>query len=349
MNTEYFFGQNALPYLSAGGAVFIGITIHALIFRIIKKAALKTYAPLEQAFVGKASRPGRLLIILLLVEISFAIIPPHEVVRQPIFHALGLLWIIVLAWMFSKILPIAEIVILSQLEKNKADDIEKRKVITQFNVFKRITYFLICILALATMLMTFESMQKIGMSILASAGVAGIVVGMSAKNTLSTVFSGIQFAITQPVRLDDVVIIENEWGTIEEITLTYVVVRIWDERRLIVPIDNFLTKPFQNWSRNQTEIMGTAFIHADYTVPVEALRLEAQRIVSEEGKDLWDGRYCGLQVTDTSPDSIELRVLVTAADAPKCWDLRCLVRENLINFMKINYPDALPQRRLVKM
>ena len=235
------------------------------------------------------------------------------------------------------------------MDKNKADDIEKRKVITQFNVFKRIVYFLICILALATMLMTFESMQKIGMSILASAGVAGIVVGMSAKNTLSTVFSGIQFAITQPVRLDDVVIIENEWGTIEEITLTYVVVRIWDERRLIVPIDNFLTKPFQNWSRNQTEIMGTAFIHADYTVPVEALRQEAQRIVSEEGKELWDGRYCGLQVTDTSPDSIELRVLVTAADAPKCWDLRCLVRENLINFMKTNYPDALPQRRLVKM
>jgi len=349
MNSDFYFGQNALPYLLATGAILLGFMIHAVIFRVLKKAASRTYAPLEQAFAGKASRPGRLLIILLLVEISFAIVPPHTVVYEPLFHILGLLWVVVLAWLFSKILPITEIVILARLEKAGAEDIIKRKVMTQFDVFKRIVYFLIIIIALATMLMTFEGAQKIGMSILASAGVAGIVVGMSAKNTLSTVFSGIQFAITQPIRLDDVVIVENEWGRIEEITLTYVVVRIWDERRLIVPIDHFLSKPFQNWTRNQTEIMGTAFIHADYTVPVEIIRQEAQRIVSEEGKELWDGRYCGLQVTDTSPDSVELRVLVTASDAAKCWDLRCLIRENLIDFMQRNHPDALPKRRRIEL
>ncbi len=218
-----------------------------------------------------------------------------------------------------------------------------------FDVFKRIAFFIIILVALASMLMTFESAQRIGMSILASAGIVGIIVGFSAKNTLSTLFSSIQFAITQPIRIDDVVIVENEWGRIEEITLTYVVVKIWDERRLIVPIDYFLAKPFQNWTRTQSEIMGTVFIHADYTVPVGAVRQEISRIVKEDGKDLWDGRVCGVQVTGTTAESIELRVLVSASDAPRCWDLRCLVREKIIYFLQNNYPNSLQKQRRIML
>jgi small-conductance mechanosensitive channel len=199
------------------------------------------------------------------------------------------------------------------------------------------------ILALAIILMTFEKVRHLGTSILASAGIAGIIIGLAAQQTIATLLAGIQIAITQPIRLDDVVIVEGEWGRIEEITLTYVVVRIWDLRRLVLPITYFLEKPFQNWTRVSAELLGTVFFYVDYTVPVEAIRQELHRIV--EGSKFWDQGLCILTVTNATERTVELRALVSAADSSKAWDLRCEVREKLLDFIQKNYPDGLPKVR----
>jgi small-conductance mechanosensitive channel len=223
------------------------------------------------------------------------------------------------------------------------DNLRARKIRTQLGVLKRIVIIVVCILALGTMLMTLEKVRQLGTTILASAGIVGIVVGMAAQRTIGTFIAGLQIAFTQPIRIDDVVIVENEWGRIEEITLTYVVVKIWDMRRLIVPITYFIEKPFQNWTRVTADLLGTVYIYVDYTVPVEAVRVELQKILKDSG--LWDGKVCVLQVTATSERSLELRALMSAPDASTAWNLRCHVREKIVEFIQKNYPESLPKLR----
>jgi small-conductance mechanosensitive channel len=193
------------------------------------------------------------------------------------------------------------------------------------------------------MLMVFDSARQFGASILASAGIAGIIVGFAAQRSIATLLAGSQIAMTQPIRVDDVVIVENEWGRIEEITLTYVVVRIWDLRRLVLPITYFIERPFQNWTRSSADILGTVFLHADYSVPLDALRTELTRILSTSR--FWDGKVNVLQVTDAREHTLEIRALASAADASLAWDLRCEVREKLIQFLQRNYPDSQPRLR----
>ena len=208
---------------------------------------------------------------------------------------------------------------------------------------RQVVLFVIVILTIAVTLMMFEPLRGIGVSMLASAGIAGLIIGLSAQKVLGNLLAGIQIAITQPIRLDDVVIVENEWGWIEEITLTYVLVKIWDLRRLVVPISYFIEKPFQNWTRTSADILGTVFIYADYTIPIGKLREELTRIL--QSTDLWDGKVNGLQVTDAKENTLELRALMSAIDSPKAWDLRCLVRERLITFVQEHYPQCLPKYR----
>jgi hypothetical protein len=203
----------------------------------------------------------------------------------------------------------------------------------------------IVLLTIALMLMTFQPVRHFGETVAASAGLAGVVAGLAARSTLSGLIAGIQVAITQPIKLEDVVIVEGEWGRIEEILTTFVVVRIWDQRRMIVPLTYFIDKPFQNWTRRSSDIMGTVFLYLDYTVPVEEIRQELQRIV--QGSDLWDGRVCGLQVTNTTDKSMELRCLMSSADSGKSFDLRALVRERLIAYIQKHHPESLPQVRAV--
>jgi len=193
------------------------------------------------------------------------------------------------------------------------------------------------------MLMVFESVRQLGTSILASAGVLGIIVGFAAQKSIATVLAGFQIAMTQPIRLDDVVIVEGEWGRIEEITLTYVVVLIWDQRRLVVPISYFIEKPFQNWTRVSAELLGTIFLYMDYTVPLDKLRAELDRLLAET--DMWDKRVKVVQVTDSKERVIEVRVLVSAADASTAWNLRCMLREKLIGYLQRNHPESLPRTR----
>jgi small-conductance mechanosensitive channel len=191
---------------------------------------------------------------------------------------------------------------------------------------------------------TFEGVRQLGTAVLASAGIAGIVIGFAAQRSLSTFVAGLQIALTQPIRVDDVVIVEGEWGWIEQITLTYVVVRIWDLRRLVLPVNYFLERPFQNWTRVTADILGTVFILADYTVPIDSLREELRRLA--EASEKWDRKVCGLVVTNATDRALELRALVSAADASKSWELRCEVREGLVKYLQENHPESLPKVRL---
>jgi small-conductance mechanosensitive channel len=202
---------------------------------------------------------------------------------------------------------------------------------------------IIIITAVVAILMTFERVRQLGLSILASAGILGIIVGFAAQRSIATIFAGFQIAITQPIRIDDVVIVEGEWGWIEEITLTYVLVRIWDLRRLVVPTSYFLDKPFQNWTRRSADILGTVFLYVDYSVPVEEIRCELHRLLAASSQ--WDGKVWNVQVTNCTERTVELRCLMSAADSPSAWDLRCEIREKLIDYIRQHHPDAFPKLR----
>lgn len=252
--------------------------------------------------------------------------------------------IFITAWLVIRSIKLARELILNQFDIGTEDNLKARRVYTQFRILERIIIFIVILIAIALVLMTFEGIRRIGISLFASAGVAGIIIGFAAQKALASVLAGFQIAITQPIRIDDVVIVENEWGWIEEINLTYVVVRIWDKRRLIVPTTYFIEKPFQNWTRTSADILGTVFIYTDYQVPVDKLREAFKDILKET--DLWDGQVAVMQVTNATDHSLEIRALMSAVNSPTAWDLRVLVREKLIAFLQEKYPHSLPRTRV---
>ena len=289
-------------------------------------------APLKFLFT-----PLFLLLTLPLIDLSLS-------ARKPLDHFLSIWTITGIAWLLFRLFHLVKIFILSRYEISAKDNLEARRISTQLDVIQRVLGFLIILITASSILMTFEKVRQIGVSILASAGIAGIIIGFAAQRSIATLIAGIQIAITQPIRLDDVVIVENEWGWIEEITLTYVVVKIWDQRRLVVPITYFIERPFQNWTRETAEILGTVFIYADYRVPIDKLREELQKIVTET--PLWDKRVAKMQVTNATDKTIELRVLVSAENSPDAFELRCLLREKLIQYIQHNHPESLPLVRV---
>ncbi len=256
----------------------------------------------------------------------------------------NILIIISIAWLAINLIAYGKRIVLEQHEIDSEDNLKARKIYTQISIFQRILNFVIVLIAIALILLNFDGIRKVGISLLASAGIAGLIIGFAAQKFLTTIIAGLQIAITQPIRIDDVVIVEGEWGVIEEITLTYVVVRIWDKRRLIVPTTFFMDTPFQNWTRNTSEIIGTVFIYADYGVPIDKLRNELTRIL--EGHKDWDGKVNVLQVTNAGEKTIELRALVSSRSSSISWDLRVDVREKLITFLQNNYPECLPKSRV---
>ena len=258
-------------------------------------------------------------------------------------RVLAIAAIAIIAWALSKVFSIVEALLVDRFRMDESDNLRARKVQTQFTLAKRIGIALIVVVAAATALLTFDAVRQLGATILAGAGVAGVILGLAAQRTLGLLLSGLQVGITQPIRLDDVLIVEGEWGRVEEISLTYVVLRIWDQRRLVVPIDYFLQTPFQNWTRVTSELLGTVFLRVDYTCPLEPLRGELKRLC--EAHEKWDGRVAIIQVTEALERAVELRVLVSAADAPSLWDLRCAVREGLLMFIAREYPDHFPRVR----
>lgn len=265
----------------------------------------------------------------------------------PVAHRIGrgleIALIIVFAWMLIQAINVARDIVIARFDVKKDDNLRERKIRTQLQFLRRILVAFIVGLTIAAVLLTFSSMRKIGTGLLTGVGVGGIIIGFAAQRSLGNLLAGMQIAFTQPIRIDDAVIVEGEFGWIEDITLTYVVVRIWDERRLILPINYFIEKPFQNWTRTSSQLLGAAFIYADYSVPVEEVRKELTRLL--HATPLWDGRANGLAVTNLTDRTIEMRAVMSARNAGHTFDLRCYVRENLIAFIKNNYPDSLPKTR----
>ena len=326
-----------------GSAGAVGLIGHFLVYKMLVALSGKTAVRLDNTFVKHCYRPLQWVIIALVVRLATkwpSIEPAFPEFGE---HLLTIALIILVSWLLIKLTFVLEDYVLARFDVAVSDNLRARKIHTQFRVLKRMVIAIVCIVALGALLMTFEKVRQVGTAILASAGIIGIIVGMAAQKTVASFIAGLQIAITQPIRVDDVVIVENEWGRIEEITLTYVVVRIWDLRRLIVPITYFIEKPFQNWTRVTADILGTVFIYVDYTVPFEAVRKQLQRILNES--EHWDKKVCVLQVTNASERTVELRALMSAKDASAAWTLRCEVREKLLDFVQKTYPDALPKMR----
>jgi small-conductance mechanosensitive channel len=297
---------------------------------------------LDDSLVNRCYRPLQWTIILIVIRPALPLVLPPEA-EAAAGRIVTVLLIGFVSWLAIKTTFVLEDYVVSRFDVGTKDNLRARKIHTQLRVMKRIVIVIVGILALGTILMTFEQVRHLGKTILASAGIIGIVVGMAAQRTIGALIAGLQIAFTQPIRVDDVVIVENEWGRIEEITLTYVVVKIWDLRRLVVPITYFIEKPFQNWTRTTADILGSVYIYADYTVGIESIREQLHEIL--KNSEYWDGKVCVLQVTNASERTIELRALMSAADASTAWDLRCQVREKLVEFVQAKYPQALPKVR----
>lgn len=335
-----------IPPLALLGGILAGLAAHAVLYAIARHAAAATPFLIDGLLVRWLRQPVRLGLMLIGMLLARNIAPLPEHIQPAADHIFAILWIAALTWIVVAAANLGEDLMLARLDLDKRDNLRARQMVTKLKVFKRIVVVLVIIIALAAALMTFDSVRAVGASLLASAGVVGIVVGFSAQKTIATVFAGVQIALTQPIRIDDVVVVEGEWGRIEEITFTYVVVAVWDQRRLILPITYFIDNPIQNWTRTRSDILGTVFLYADYTVDLDGLRTELMRIVKEEAGDLWDGRLAILQVTEARERTLELRALVSAPSGPKAWDLRCLVRERLIEYLRREQPGALPRVRI---
>ena len=261
-----------------------------------------------------------------------------------LIHANNIVLILSFGWIMMKFVKLGAYLLNKKLDVSASDNLNARRRLTQLTVFQNIADTVIVIVTISIVLMTFDGARAVGTSLLASAGVAGLIIGFAAQKSIGMFLAGIQIAITQPISLDDVVIVEGEWGRIEEITLTYVVVKIWDERRLMLPVNYFLEKPFQNWTRSSADIMGTVFFYVGYDLPVKAIRDFVPEILKDNPN--WDGRVFNVQITNTNELYKEMRILVSSSDASKNWDLRTEVREKVIDFIQANYPDCFAKVRL---
>lgn len=338
-------GAQAVLILS--GAVVIGLLMHVLLIRIARSVVRRL--PSVQAFgdivLDRVREPLRLIVPLVAVyaALPFAAESLSTGVQALIEGGLDLITVLAIAWLLVAFVLMGEDFIAQRYSIDEADNLRARKIITQTRILRRILIVVIGVLSLGAILMQYEPFRELGTGILASAGIIGIVVGVAAQRTLGNLIAGIQIAFTQPIRVDDVVIAEGDFGWVEEITLTYVVVRVWDQRRIVVPITQFIEKPFQNWTRETSELLGTVFLYVDHTVPFDEVRQALREIV--EASDYYDGRVWRLHVTDTTEKTVELRALMSAGSAPDLWELRCEVREKMVTYLQEHYPDALPKTR----
>lgn len=323
--------------------------VHWILFRILRKKKVegtpKTLGWGLQRHLGAPAR-AIFLITCLFMVLPFA---PNELkpyLGQNLRQVLGMAFVVSLGWFAIGLVYVLETAFLRRYDITAEDNVRARQVHTQMVIFRRLAIAFIMLVTIGGVLWTFhdERLWKAGTGLLASAGIASLILATAAKSTASNFLAGLQIALTSPIRIDDVVVVQGEWGRIEEITSAYVVVKIWDQRRLIVPLSFFIENSFTNWTRKSADILGTAFLYVDYTVPVEALREQLLKVASTS--PLWDKRVCGLQVTDVKERTIELRCLVSSRNASENFDLRCLVREKMIAFIRDNYPDSLPRVRV---
>lgn len=290
------------------------------------------------------SQPARYLGIAIGLNFAVAFINVNEQLSGNLSIIFESLIYIFGGWLLIEVTDVVSDLVRDRFKLSVEDNLSERKIITQFQYIKRVVSVVVFIVAAAFILLQFDKVRELGTGLLTSAGVAGIIIGLAAQKSIANLLAGFQLAFTQPIRIDDVVIVENEWGRIEEITLTYVVVRIWDERRLVVPLNYFNEKPFQNWTRSSSQLLAYVYLYTDYRVPVDALRKKLTELL--DGNKLWDQRVNNVQVTNADRSTMEVRALMSARNAPEAWDLRCQVREGLITFIQEEYPESLPRTRV---
>ncbi|MFO7301849.1 MAG: mechanosensitive ion channel [Acidobacteriota bacterium] len=317
--------------------------IGGVLEEFLRRVAERTGTGWDDVLLPLAGRAIRRLlpfIALILAAPALAVSPALETIFR---NGASLALIGMVAFVLFQLVEAVSMLVLREHRLDTRDNLQARAIHTQVMVLRKVAITVIAVFTLASMLMVFDSVRQFGASILASAGIAGIIIGFAAQQSIATLLAGFQIAITQPIRVDDVVIVEGEWGRIEDITLTYVVVRIWDLRRLVVPINYFIEKPFQNWTRRSADILVPVFVHVDYTMPLDELRAELTRVL--EASKHWDGKVNVLHVTGAKEHTLEVRALASAVDSGTAWELACEIREKLVGFVQRNHPDALPKLR----
>lgn len=325
------------------GAIAVSLVLRAILFWFLRRLAARKGDVLFHSLVKHGESPTKWIFPFLA---SLCVIPglplPHMAVVA-LAHVTSIGLIASLAWLIILLVDVATDIVSGRYRLDVADNLTARRIQTQFGILHKVVVVLVIVVALAIILMTFSAIRNIGNSLLASAGLASLFVGLAMKGTLANLVAGIQIAFTQPFRIGDAVVVENEWGWIEEIGTMFVVIRIWDLRRLVLPLSYFLEHSFQNWTRTSADLLGHCYIYTDYTVQVDPLREELRRIC--ESTKLWGGKVCVLQVSDCEPTNLQLRALMDARNSGDAWDLRCLVREKMVDFIQKNYPGSLPKYR----
>jgi len=324
------------------GAAIVALLLHAALLWLARRFMSERQSFLRTVLAATKA-PTRLGLLLIALAIALPTTPLPRETADVLARLLGLVTICLLGWAALTALHIGADLYLRRFRLDVADNLLARKHVPQVRVFEHVLEVVIALVTIGFALMTFDAVRQYGVTLFASAGVAGLIAGLASPPVLSNFFAGVQLAVAQPIRIDDAVIVENESGTIEEITFSYVVVKLWDLRRMVVPLSYFIEKPFQNWTRTGGELIGSVFLYVDHTAPVEVIRKKFAGIVQQS--KLWNGKVASLQVSDCKETAIELRALVSADSASTLWDLRCDVREKLIDFLQHEYPAALPRRR----
>ena len=343
---QYIWGDTHTWLISGAilvGAIVLALVVHFILFFLAERLLRRKQEATPSLFARRVKKSTRLIFPLLALVLAIPLAPLPADLKSMLQHALGLGVIASIGWAIIILTELAGNIIFARYSMDAPDNLAARRIRTQTQVLQRIATLSVSIVTASIMLMTFPAVRHLGVSLLASAGLAGLIVGMAARSTLSSLIAGIQVALTQPIRIEDAVVLEGEWGWIEEINTTYVVVRLWDLRRLVVPLSYFIEKPFQNWTRTTADLLATAMIYVDYSTPVQELREELHRIL--QSTELWDKRTWALQVTDATERTIQIRALMSARSGPAAFDLRCYVRENLVQFLRTKYPLSLPRQR----
>ncbi len=328
------------------GSVVVGVVLNYIIIKVLRYFSKGEEARTVRAIVKHL---GIALQVALPVFILLLLLNFSSLLQDGYKHQLStlstVLAISAVTFVLVKLMYVFEEVLLQKYDISKADNVKERKVTTQVRFLKKLFIVIIFIISLSILFLSIDSLSSVGAGLLSSAGVAGIIIGFAAQKSIANLMAGLQIAFTQPIRIDDAVVLEGEWGWVEEINLTYVVVvRIWDWRRLVLPITYFIEKPFQNWTRNSGELLGAVYLYTDFRIPVEDIRAEAKRILEQE--PLWNRNKWAVQVSDTTEQTMEIRILMTATNSPATYDLRCIVRERLIHFINTNYPEYFPRSRV---
>jgi small-conductance mechanosensitive channel len=345
---DNLFGYAVPVFLQNIIVAVVAIVLGLIVKFIVRKAFAIGYKYsdyyLLKSVANRLNRSFGFFVPLFLLSISLGFMTLSPKILRQLSRILEIGLTINFAFILINVLKVLEDIFYHRYDPNKENNLRERKLRTQLDFIRKFVVTLIILITISSILLSFESMRQVGKNLLTGVGIGGIIIGFAAQKSLGSLLAGFQIAFTQPIRIDDVLVVEGEWGRVEEITLTYVVLSIWDQRRLILPITYFIEKPFQNWTRTSSELLGTVYLNLDYSVPIEPIRTELTRVLHTT--ELWDKRVNVVHVTDSKDSVLELRLLISATNAGNTWELRCFIREKIVAFINEKYPGSFPRTRV---